>query len=213
MCGWLHEGETPPEKCPRCGATADKFELVDLSELDTEDTVQENKVRELSPEDKKRIEQALFKISYGLYIVGSFSGDKINAQTCNTVFQITSAPMRVAIGINKNNLTHQYIKDSGFFSVCILGSESLKAVQNFGFKSGRDKDKFEGVAHTIGSTGAPVLDECIGFMEFRVNQALTVDAGTHTLFMGDVVDGRATRQDAEPLTYAGYRESKKKGTK
>lgn len=213
VCGWLHEGENPPEHCPRCGAPAEKFELVDLSllELEEEDTAVPA-IKELTAEDKKRIEPALFRISYGLFVVGSLSGGKINAQVCNTVFQITSAPMRVVIGVNKSNLTHEYIKDSGFFSVCVLGREHMDMVRNFGFRSGREADKFQGIDYTAGVTGAPIIDKCISYMECRVDPQLSVDVGTHTMFMGEVVEG-GVKSSEEPMTYAFYRQAKNSAVK
>lgn len=209
VCGWLHEGENPPANCPRCGAPAEKFVLVDPAELDLEDDAEAaaTVVKELTEEDKKRIQPALFKITYGLYIVGSISGDKLNAQTCNTVFQITSAPMRVAIGINKNNLTNEYIKESGVFSVCILGQDHIDMVRNFGFRSGRDVDKLSKVDYTTGVTGVPVIDKCIAYVECRVDENLSIDVGTHTLFVGEVVEGNITSEQV-PMTYEYYRQNK-----
>lgn len=214
VCGWLHEGDNPPASCPRCGAPAEKFVLVDPSEfdLDDDDEVAVATVKELTEEDKKRLQPALFKITYGLYVVGSKSGDKVNAQTCNTVFQITSTPMRVAIGINKNNLTNEYIKHSGVFSVCILGQDHTDMVQNFGFRSGRDVDKLSKVVYTSGVTGAPIIEKCIAYVECRVDENMSVDVGTHTLFVGEVVEGNIT-SDKEPMTYEFYRQNKKTPSK
>lgn len=211
VCGWLHEGEYPPEHCPRCGAPAEKFVLVDPSEYEFEDeekVAASTPVKELTPEDKKRIEPALFKISYGLYIVGSFDGDKLNGQVCNTAFQITSTPMRVVIGINKKNYTNDLIRKSGFFSLCILGQDGFKMVQNFGFRSGRNADKFAGIAHRRGITGAPIIENCLGWVECRVDENATVDVGTHTMFVGEVVEG-GVNSNGEPMTYAYYRENRR----
>lgn len=215
VCGWLHEGDSPPEHCPRCGVPAEKFVLVDPSEyagLMKEDAAPAAavEVKELTAEDKKRIDPALFKISYGLYIVGSVKDGRANAQACNTVFQITSSPMRVAVGINKNNLTNEYIKASGVLSVCILGKDGLDMVRNFGYRTGRDVDKFEKVKYTAGKLGAPIIDDCIAYLECRVIPEMTVEVGTHTLFIAEVADG-GVRRDEEPMTYAYFRETKKAG--
>ena len=67
---------------------------------------------------------ALFKISYGVYIVGSHKGEKINAQIANSVMQITSEPPTVAVSINKKNLTHEYIKQQGLFGFNIMSNHS-----------------------------------------------------------------------------------------
>lgn len=213
VCGWLHEGENPPEHCPRCGAPAEKFELVDPSEyaglMEDDEVAAAVEVKEMTEEDKKRIEPALFKISYGLYVVGSVKDGKPNAQVCNTVFQLTSTPMRIALGINKNNLTNEYIKSSGVLSVCVLGQDGQDMVRNFGFKSGREINKFEKVKYFTGKLGVPVIEDCIAYMECRVVPELTVDVGTHTLFIAEVVEG-AVRDEGTPMTYAFYRENRGK---
>ncbi|MFZ5651076.1 MAG: flavin reductase [Bacillota bacterium] len=217
VCGWLQEGESPPANCPRCGAPAEKFVLVDPAEyqqLMEEDVAVAavSEKREMTPEDKKKIDPALFKISYGLYIVGSVKEGRVNAQVCNTVFQLTSTPMRVALGINKNNLTNEYIKSSGVLTICILGKNAHDMVKNFGFRSGRDADKFENVKYAAGVTGAPVLEDCIAYLECRVDQGLTVDAGTHTIFIAEVVEG-GVKTDADPMTYAYYRETRNRSAR
>lgn len=165
----------------------------------------------MTDEDKKRIDPALFKISYGLYIVGSVKEGRANAQTCNTVFQLTSAPMRIALGINKNNLTNEYIKSSGVVSVCILGRNGHDMVRNFGYRSGRDVNKFEKVNYTAGKLGAPIIEDCIAYLECRVMPEMTLEVGTHTLFVAEVMDGEV-RRDEEPMTYAYFRETKKGGS-
>ena len=211
VCGWLHEGENPPDHCPRCGAPAEKFELVDPREyaglMEEDQVAAAVEVKEMTAEDKKRIEPALFSISYGLYIVGSVMGGRPNAQVCNTVFQLTSAPMRIALGINKNNLTNEYIKSSGVLSVCVLGRDGHAMVRRFGFKSGREINKFENVEYFPGKLGAPVIDDCISYLECRVVTDLTLDVGSHTLFIAEVVDG-AVRSKEDPMTYAYYRETR-----
>lgn len=211
VCGWLHEGENPPDHCPRCGAPAEKFELMAPQEyaglVEEDGAAASVEVKEMTAEDKKRIETALFSISYGLYIVGSVKDGRPNAQVCNTVFQLTSAPMRIALGINKNNLTNEYIKSSGVLSVCVLGRDGHDMVRNFGFKSGREINKFENVKYSPGKLGVPVIDDCISYLECRVAPDLTVDVGTHTLFIAEVVEG-AARSKEEPMTYAYYRETR-----
>lgn len=209
VCSWPHEGDAPPNNCPRCGVPSDKFVEVDLEALGLEDYPLEFK--ELSEEDKKRISPAMYRISYGLYMVGSQKGEKINGQICNTVFQITNTPMRIAIGINKSNLTHEYIKESGIFTVSILGAEQMNLVGTFGFKSGREVNKFEKVAYKLGVTEAPILESCISFIECKVDPSLSIDMGTHTLFIGDVVEGGV--KEGDPMTYALYRQMKNSGVK
>ena len=151
---------------------------------------------------------ALFKLSYGVYVVSSKKGDKINGQTANAVMQITSEPPTVAVSINKQNLTHEYIKESKVFSVAILAQETpLNFIGGFGFKSGRDQDKFEGVNIKTGTTQAPViLDNSLAYLEAKVVKEL--DVGTHTIFVGEIADAGNLRQ-GEPMTYSYYHQVKR----
>lgn len=151
---------------------------------------------------------SLEKISYGLYIVSSFKDGKLNGQIANTVFQVTSNPPRIAISINKENLTHEFIEASGYFAVSVLKQETpFPFIGNFGFKSGRIVDKFENCLYKIGKTGCPVvIENALAYMEFKLIDK--IDVGTHTVFIGEMIDGE-TLGEGEPLTYAYYKMVKK----
>lgn len=104
--------------------------------------------------------KTLHKISYGLYVISSKKGERFNGQIANTVFQTTSEPPTIAISINNKNLTHQFIGESKVFSVSILSKETpLKFIGHFGFKSGRDIDKFKDINYKVGISGAPIVME------------------------------------------------------
>jgi len=150
----------------------------------------------------------LFKLSYGLYIVSSKNGDKHNGQIVNTVMQVTSEPIKILICINKDNLTCQNIKESGVFSVSILDQNTpMEFIGLFGFKSGRDIDKFKNIDHKIGQTGTPIVTaNTLGYLECEVVGEM--DAGTHVAFIGKLIDSQ-TLQTGEPLTYAYYHQVKK----
>jgi len=152
--------------------------------------------------------KALHSISYGLYVIGSRKGDRINGQTANTVIQVSSEPPTISVCINKENLTYEFIKDSGVFTVSVLSQDTpLSLIGRFGFKSGRDIDKFDGVNYRIGETQAPiVLDHALAYMEAKVTQE--VDAGTHTIFIGELV-GADVMKKGEPMTYAYYHQVKR----
>lgn len=148
--------------------------------------------------------KTLHKVSYGIYIVSSKKDDKINGQIVNTVFQVTAEPPQMGISVNKQNLTHQYIATSKVFSIAILSKDTPpKFIGQFGFKSGRELDKFKGVNYKIGKTGAPlILENTIGYIECEVIGSL--DCGTHTMFIGRVVDAEIINENLEPLTYDYY---------
>jgi flavin reductase (DIM6/NTAB) family NADH-FMN oxidoreductase RutF/rubredoxin len=152
--------------------------------------------------------KALHSISYGLYIIGSRRDGKINAQIANTVIQVCSEPPTISVCINRGNLTHDYISDSRVFSVSVLSQDTpLSFVGNFGFKSGRESDKFSGVSYKSGETGAPVvLDHAISYLEAKVTSQM--DTGSHTIFVGEVMAAEVVA-DGEPMTYAYYQQVKR----
>ncbi len=149
--------------------------------------------------DKK----ALHKITYGLYIVSSTDGNDLNGQIANSVFQVTSQPPRVAVALHKDNFTHELIEKSGVFSVSVLEQETpFKFIGLFGFRSGRDVDKFRDLNYKIGRSGAPiVLEHALAWMEFTVH--MKVDVGTHTLFVGGLEEAEILKE-GPPLTYDYY---------
>ncbi len=149
------------------------------------------------------IKDGLHKLSYGMYVISSVKDGKFNGQIANTAFQLTPNPPRIAISINKENLTHEFIGESGVFSVSILSTEApFKFIGLFGFRSGRDVDKFKDVNYKVGSTGAPiVLDYSLAYLEAKVVSSL--DVGSHTVFVGEIVDGDHIA-DGTPMTYDYY---------
>jgi flavin reductase (DIM6/NTAB) family NADH-FMN oxidoreductase RutF/rubredoxin len=152
---------------------------------------------------------AFYKLSYGLYVVTSKKDGKLNGQIANTAIQVTSDPPAVAVCINKQNLTHEFIQASRTFAVSVISkSTPMTFIGHFGFKCGRDIDKFEGMNYKTGATGAPiVLENAVAFMEADVIKEL--DCGTHTIFVGIVRDCGILNTEEEPLTYAFYQEVKR----
>lgn len=151
---------------------------------------------------------SLFKLSYGMCIVSSEKGGRLNGCIVNTVFQVTPEPPIVAVSVNRQCLTHEYITESKVFAVSILSQEApMIFIGKFGFRSGRDIDKFEQVNFKTGQTGSPIiLDNTISFIEAEVTQS--IDVGTHTLFIGKIVACETIDDSKIPMTYAYYRDVK-----
>jgi len=147
--------------------------------------------------------KALHKISYGLYIVCSKKGNKINGQIANAFIQITAEPQTIAVSINKTNLTHEYMTHSDVCTISVLDQETpMPFIGTFGFKSGRHIDKFQDVNYRIGVTKAPVvLDHTLAYIEVKIINK--VDVGTHTIFIGKVEDAEILSEE-KPMTYDYY---------
>lgn len=149
--------------------------------------------------------ESFFKISYGLYLVSTqFEGHK-NAYIANTVFQITAEPARFAISCHKDNLSSGLISSSGKFAFTILESNTDQSlISRFGYKSGREINKFEDVEYFETELGNPILKQnAIAYFECEVEQ--TVDIGTHKLFIGLLKANEMLDASKEPLTYADYK--------
>lgn len=149
--------------------------------------------------------EALFKVSYGLYLV--CSGDKTygNGLISNTVFQVTAEPAKFATCVNKNNHSCDIISKSSAFSVSILSqSTDYELISLFGYKSGKDINKLNGLNIKYSETGVPiVLDGAIAWLEFKVVDQ--VDLGTHIMFIGELINSELIDESLEPLTYSYYR--------
>ncbi|MEO0083188.1 MAG: rubredoxin [candidate division WOR-3 bacterium] len=152
--------------------------------------------------------KTLHKISYGMYVVSSKHQGRYNGQIANAVMQVTSEPPMIAVGINKLNLTHEFINNSKVFTISILSEETpMQFIGKFGFKSGRDINKFADTNYKIGITQAPIVtDYALGYIECELLNAL--DCGTHTIFIGRVVNAEMVN-DQQPMTYAYYHLIKK----
>jgi Conserved protein/domain typically associated with flavoprotein oxygenases, DIM6/NTAB family len=147
--------------------------------------------------------RALTDMTYGLFIVGATKDGKINAMIANSVFQVTAEPPKIAIALNKQSLTHDYIKETGLFCVQPIAQEAnMIFLGNFGFRTGKNYDKFAKVSYKLSAQGLPiVLENTLSWMSVKVNQ--TIDLGTHTLFIGLVEDTQVIKE-GKPLTYDYY---------
>jgi flavorubredoxin/flavin reductase (DIM6/NTAB) family NADH-FMN oxidoreductase RutF len=160
--------------------------------------------KELKEEKAPEIDnKALFKIGYGLYVVTSKDGDKDNGLIVNTVTQLTDTPLRVAVNINKLNYSHDIIKKTGVLNVNCLNIEAPFSVfQEYGFVSGRDKNKFEGKEIVRSANGLAVLTNYVNsVISLKVDQY--VDLGTHGMFICSVTESRVIN-NVETMTYNYY---------
>ena len=151
---------------------------------------------------------ALFNIGYGLYVVTSNDGKKDNGLIVNTVSQVTNAPNRIAVCINKQNYSHHIIKQTGIMNVNCLSVEAPFSVfEAFGFKSGRLVDKFANWEVLRSDNGLAFLPKYINsFMSLKVEQY--VDLDTHGMFICSVTEARVI-SDRETMTYTYYQDNVK----
>ncbi len=151
---------------------------------------------------------ALFKMSYGMYIVSSKKDEEYNAQIANVAFQVAIEPDRIAVCINKKNYTHDLILESNVLGITVLTEETtMEFIGKFGFKSGRDINKLEGTKYEIGTTGVPLITEfASSVIEGKVISRM--DIKEYTMFIIEVVDSKIISKD-NPMTYDYYHKVKK----
>ena len=153
--------------------------------------------------------EALYKISYGLYIISSGNKNRGNGFISNTFFQVTAEPPRFASCCNKDNYTASFIQECGAFAVSVIHLDTdPDIIGRFGYKSGKDTDKLSGLKLKYGETGVPiVLNDCIAFLECKVVQ--TIDLGTHFMFIGELLQSEIIDDTKDALTYSYYRQVRK----
>lgn len=149
-------------------------------------------------------EKALFRISYGLYLLTAREAGRDNGCIINTLSQVTNTPNRLCAAVNKTSLTHDMILRTGIFTASVLTEAApFSLFERFGFQSGRDTDKFLGFSPTARS-GPGLLHLTQYANAFLTGRILdTMDLGTHTLFFADLAEAEVLSQ-APSLTYDGY---------
>jgi flavin reductase (DIM6/NTAB) family NADH-FMN oxidoreductase RutF/rubredoxin len=149
-------------------------------------------------------EKAMYKLTYGLFVLTTKDGNKDNGCIINTAGQVTTTPNRISIAVNKANYTHDMILSSKKFNVSILSEAAdFEVFKRFGFQSGKDVDKFEGFAGAKRSENGIyyVTEGTNGYISGTVEQ--TIDLGTHTLFIATVEDMEIL-SDVPSTTYSYY---------
>ena len=151
---------------------------------------------------------ALFNIGYGLYVITSNDGKKDNGLIVNTVTQVTNTPNRIAVTINKQNYSHHIIKQTGIMNInCLTVDAPFKVFEDFGFRSGRNVDKFADCTPLRSDNGLVFLPRYINsFMSLKVEQYIDLD--THGMFICSVTEARVLN-DRETMTYTYYQNNVK----
>jgi flavin reductase (DIM6/NTAB) family NADH-FMN oxidoreductase RutF len=153
------------------------------------------------PEEYDKLRRrVMWSMPSGLFVVGSRAGERRNAMTLSWATQASSAPKLVAISVEHEAFTHELITEGGVFCLNVVDREDRAIVRKFTKPVEVDPGArtLNGFPYHDGPTGAPVLDQAVAWLDCRVHTA--VDIGTHTLFLGEVVDaGFQKAEDTEVL--------------
>jgi flavin reductase (DIM6/NTAB) family NADH-FMN oxidoreductase RutF len=144
--------------------------------------------------DSELINKVTWKIPNALVLVGSASGEEWNGMTASWVTQLSMEPVLIGVSIDNKSLTHRLITEGRSFTVNLWSSQDTRPFVKFSKPAERDGDTLNGRSVRTATTGAPVFEEAIAWVDCEVRQS--VDVGTHTLFMGEVVDA-GLRDDDE----------------
>lgn len=155
-------------------------------------------------EEKLMDKKAMYKLTYGLFVLTAKAEGKDNGCIINTAIQAASEPNQMSIAVNKANFTHDMIRQTGAFTVSIISQDAnFELFKRFGFQSGKDVDKFEGfTGYGIGANGIRYITEGTNaYISVKVEK--TEDLGSHTMFIGTITDMEVLSQTSS-VTYEYY---------
>lgn len=193
ICGYEHEGANPPDVCPVCGVDSSHFAAAAPA---------------AAAGDPDAVKTSIRQITYGMFVVTTEADGFINGQAANSVIQLTSQPDQLAVCLNKGNYTTELVLKSGRLAVNVIGLDGYDIIANFGFSSGRERNKFKDFEPVL-RNGLPCLEkDAVSGMLCRVVSKM--DVGSHYLFVAAVEDAFVNRakEGVRPMTYGEFRSMK-----
>jgi len=153
--------------------------------------------------DVETLNKVTWKIPNALALVGSRAGDERNAMTTSWISQLSMEPVLIGVGVDNDAITHRLITDGGSFTVNLWNADDTKVFVKFSKPALDDGSTLNGRAVRAATTGAPVFEEAVAWVDCEVRHAL--DLGTHTLFVGEVVDAAINDGEARAASMADTR--------
>jgi flavin reductase (DIM6/NTAB) family NADH-FMN oxidoreductase RutF len=153
--------------------------------------------------DDELLNKVTWKIPNALALVGSKAGDERNAMTTSWITQLSMEPVLIGIGVDNSAVTHRLITEGGCFTVNLWNAEDTRVFVKFSKPAADEGSTLNGRSVRPATTGAPVFDEAVAWMDCRVRH--TLDLGTHTLFVGEVVDAAIKDPEARPAAMSDTR--------
>jgi flavin reductase (DIM6/NTAB) family NADH-FMN oxidoreductase RutF len=162
------------------------------------------------PVDDELMNKVMWKIPNALALVGSRAGDERNAMTTSWITQLSMEPVLVGVAVDNDAVTHRLIRDGGSFTVNLWDAQDTKVFVKFSKPAADDGNSLNGRPVRAATTGAPVFEEALAWIDCTVRQS--IDFGTHTLFVGEVVDAainddesRAAAMSDTRMKYGGVK--------
>jgi flavin reductase (DIM6/NTAB) family NADH-FMN oxidoreductase RutF len=148
--------------------------------------------------DDELLNRVTWKIPNALALVGSRAGDQRNAMTTSWITQLSMEPVLIGVGVDATAVTHRLISEGGSFTVNLWDSSDTKVFVKFSKPAADDGTALNGRPVRPATTGAPVFEEALAWMDCVVRH--TLDLGSHTLFVGEVVDAAVRDDEARPAS-------------
>ena len=148
--------------------------------------------------DDELTNRVTWKIPNALALVGSRSGDERNAMTTSWITQLSMEQVLIGIGVDQSAVTHRLIAEGGCFSVNLWDSDDTRVFVKFSKPAVDEDGKLNGRAVRSESTGAPIFDEAIAWLDCELRES--VDLGSHTLFIGELVDAGIADDEKRPAS-------------
>jgi flavin reductase (DIM6/NTAB) family NADH-FMN oxidoreductase RutF len=155
------------------------------------------------PVDDELLNRVTWKIPNALALIGSRSGDERNAMTASWITQVAMDPVLIGVGIDNGAVTHRLVSAGGSFTVNLWAADDTKVFVKFSKPATDDGSALNGRPVHAASTGAPVFDEALAWMDCAVRH--TLDLGSHTLFVGEVVDAAVNVDDVRAASMSDTR--------
>lgn len=153
--------------------------------------------------DDELINRVTWKIPNALALVGSRSGDERNGMTTSWITQLSMAPVLIGVGVDNKAVTRRLIADGGSFSVNLWDAEDTRVFVKFSKPARYEDGALNGRAVRDGVTGVPIFEDAVAWLECEVRH--TLDLGSHTLFVGELVDAGIVADDKRPASMADTR--------
>ena len=144
------------------------------------------------------LNRVTWKIPNALVLIGSRSGDERNAMTATWVTQLSMDPVLIGVGVDNSAVTHRLISASGAFTVNLWSADDTRVFVKFSKPAEDDGERLNGRPVRAATTGAPIFEEALAWIDCAVRH--TLDLGTHTLFVGEIVDAAIADDEARPAS-------------
>jgi len=148
--------------------------------------------------DDELLNKVTWKIPNALALIGSRAGDERNAMTASWITQLSMDPVLIGVGVDNSAVTRRLIADGGSFTVNLWNAEDTRVFVKFSKPAADDGATLNGRPVRAATTGAPVFDEALAWIDCAVRHSL--DLGSHTLFVGEVVDASIRDDESRPAS-------------